>query len=116
VVDDRPITRRSKIAILDSGVDLGHPCFQDAVQGGRVVTKSFVHGLSGNDDADGHGTHTAHLALRVAPNSKLFLARIFEKGTELEFDANIKAVADVCMIQCGPEILSHQSYRLSTGQ
>jgi hypothetical protein len=81
-----------------------------------VVTKSFVPGLSGDDDADGHGTHTAHLALRVAPNSKLFLARVFEEGTELEFDANVRAVADVCMIVRDPGVLSYEFYRLSTGQ
>ena len=98
MVGNRPITRRSKIAILDSGIDWGHPCFRTAIDEGRVITRSFVEGLSGGIDSDGHGTHTAHLTLKVAPNSKLFIARVYEHGTEEEFDANVSAVSDVCII------------------
>jgi subtilisin family serine protease len=95
VIGNRPITRRSRIAILDSGIDCSHPCFQDAIDEGRVVTKSFVQGLSDDQDSDGHGTHTAYLASKVSPNSKLFIARVYEHGNEEEFDANISAVAEV---------------------
>jgi subtilisin family serine protease len=99
VIENRPITRRSKIAILDSGIDWSHPCFQEAIDERRVITKSFVEGLSGDMDSDGHGTHTAHLALKVAPNSKLFIARVYEHGNEEEFDANISAMVEVRTIR-----------------
>ncbi len=99
MVESRPVTRRSKIAILDSGIDWHHPCFQEAINEGRVVTKSFVEGLAGDMDVDGHGTHTAHLTLKVAPNSKLFIARIYEHGNEEEFDANISLVSNVRIIR-----------------
>lgn len=99
MVGNRPITRRSKIAIIDSGIDWGHPCFQRAIDEGRVITKSFVEGLSGDMDNDGHGTHTAHLALKVAPNSKLFIARVYGHGNEEEFDTNISAISDVRIIE-----------------
>ncbi len=95
VVDSRPIFKRSRIAILDTGIDLSHPHFEDAINEGRVVSKSFVTGLSGDDDCDGHGTHSAHLALLVAPHAKLFVARIVEYGTQTEFNANTMAIANV---------------------
>lgn len=63
-----------------------------------MTTKSFVEGLSGDMDNDGHGTHTAHLAIKVAPNSKLFIARIYEHGNEEEFDTNVSAVSEVRII------------------
>lgn len=50
-------------------------------------SKSFVPGLSADEDHDGHGTHSAHLALLVAPHTKLFVARIVRYGTTGEFNA-----------------------------
>lgn len=94
-VDSRPIFKRSRIAILDTGIDLRHPRLQDAVNEGRVITKSFVIGLSGDEDCDGHGTHSAHLALLASPHVKLFVARIVEYGTRQEFNASTLAVAKV---------------------
>lgn len=98
MIENRPITRRSKIAIVDSGIDWGHRCFREAVDEGRINSRSFVQGLSGDMDSDGHGTHTAHLALKVAPNSKLFIARVYEHGSEEEFDANIPAIVEVGLL------------------
>jgi hypothetical protein len=63
-----------------------------------VATKSFVEGLLGDMDNDGHGTHTAHLVIKVAPNSKLFIVRIYEHGNEKEFDTNVSAVSKVRII------------------
>ncbi|MGW1842077.1 S8 family serine peptidase [Streptomyces sp. NPDC001966] len=44
-----------KVAVLDTGVDLGHPDVEDRV----VTTKSFVAGASTVQDGHGHGTHVA---------------------------------------------------------
>ncbi|KAL5346365.1 hypothetical protein ACLOAV_008635 [Pseudogymnoascus australis] len=92
VVNRRPMDRSSKIAILDSGIDLDHSSFQEAVDEDHIVVKSFVEGLPGDQDSDGHGTHTAHLTLKVAPNSTLFIARVIEHGSIVEFDNNKSAI------------------------
>ena len=97
VVESRPIFKRSRIAILDTGIDLSHSYFKDVVNTDKVVFKSLVTGLAGNQDADGHGTQSAHLALLVAPHSKLFVARIVEYGRQDELNANTMAVANVCV-------------------
>ncbi|MHC9419810.1 S8 family serine peptidase [Sphingomonas citri] len=52
------------IAVLDTGIDLGHP---DLV-GRRVFTESFVAGET-VDDVQGHGTHTAGTAAGGRPHS-----------------------------------------------
>ena len=96
VVDSRPVFKRSRIAILDAVIDSCHPCFEDAVNEGNVVSKSFVTGLSGDQDHDGYGTHSAHLALIVAPYAKLFVARTVEFETKKEFNANTLAAVRVC--------------------
>lgn len=95
VVDSRAFSRRSRVAILDTGIDLLHPRFEVAVNEGRVVSKSFVTGLPEDQDRDGHGTHSAHLSLLVDPRAKLFVARIVEFGTQQEFEANTLAIANV---------------------
>ena len=95
VVDSRPIFKRSRIAILDTGIDLHHPCFEAAFNEGRLVSKSFITDLPGDEDHDGHGTHSAHLALLVAPHAKFFIARIVKFGTQTEFNANTSAIAKV---------------------
>ncbi|KAF2733134.1 subtilisin-like protein [Polyplosphaeria fusca] len=94
VVDSRPqIGRRTRVAVLDSGIDWSHPCFQDAIAESRIVAKSFLQqGIPGDVDSNGHGTHTAHLVLKTTPHSKLFIARVYEHGTEEEFDNNISSV------------------------
>lgn len=94
-MDSRPFFKAGRIAILDTGIDLGHPCFEDAVNKGRVITKSFVAGLPGDQDCDGHGTHSAHLALLTAPHAKLFIARIVEYGTPQEFEGSALAIVKV---------------------
>ncbi|MCJ1267198.1 hypothetical protein MMC22_007083 [Lobaria immixta] len=51
-------------------------------------------GISADEDHDGHGTHSAHLALVVAPHTKLFVARIVRYGTTVEFNANTMNIAN----------------------
>jgi subtilisin family serine protease len=45
------------VAILDTGIDLGHPDFV----GRRIVSQSFIQGQTAQD-GHGHGTHTAGTA------------------------------------------------------
>ena len=56
-----------KLAVLDTGLDQGHPDFA----GRTVVGRNFVGG-SGTDDVQGHGTHCAGVA--VGPRGKGRLA------------------------------------------
>ncbi|NEE27768.1 S8 family serine peptidase, partial [Streptomyces sp. SID7982] len=44
----------TKVAVLDTGIDAGHPDVKDRLVG----TRSFVPG-EGVDDKNGHGTHVA---------------------------------------------------------
>lgn len=46
-----------RIAVLDTGLDLGHPDFS----GRKIVTRSFIAGQTAQDD-NGHGTHCAGIA------------------------------------------------------
>jgi subtilisin len=73
-----------KIAILDSGLDLNHPDFQD----GRVQdSKSFIPGESEALDRLGHGTHVAGTAVGskdptgvprygIASDAEIYIAKV----------------------------------------
>ena len=97
VIKDRRKTnsRRSRIAIIDSGIDWCHSAFSSAIQESRIVCKSFVDGLPADQDNCGHGTHAAHSILRTCPQCTLFIARVYDEGTAEEFQANANAVAQV---------------------
>lgn len=84
----RPESRTGKdvsIAVLDTGLDRGHPDFK-----GRVVNDDFVSFIGGTaDDLDGHGTHSAGVACGplnpkggirygVAPDARLIIAKVSE--------------------------------------
>jgi subtilisin len=91
--------RGVRVAILDTGFDLGHPDFA----GRAVVSRSFVAGLP-VDDANGHGTFCAGVACGpeqpgdaprygVAPAAELHVARVLgddASGT----DGNVLAGID----------------------
>ncbi|KAM7202539.1 Peptidase S8/S53 domain containing protein [Rhypophila sp. PSN 637] len=119
VVDSRPVTRRSKIAILDTGIDWGHPAFRELVDAGRIIPKSFIEGLPADQDSSGHGTHAAHVLLQVAPNSKLFIARVIEDGSQAEFDRNISAIVEAIKwaVSQGVDIISMSfGYRVANAE
>ncbi|ORY09034.1 peptidase S8/S53 domain-containing protein [Clohesyomyces aquaticus] len=96
VVHARPLPpRRVCIAIIDSGLDTSHPAFADAFKDNRITTKSFLadRSLPADADDDGHGTHTAHLALQVAPRARLVAARVYQHGTPEAMEAALPAIA-----------------------
>lgn len=98
-----------KLAILDTGIDLGHP---DLV-GRNIVTESFVAGES-VDDLVGHGTHTAGTAAGgragsanlprygVAPDALLHIGKVLNNrgaGREMDIIAGIEwAINKQCAI------------------
>lgn len=70
-----------KVAILDSGIDLGHPDLDSNVKGGV----SFAPGPSGGQDDNGHGTHVAGIlaaekngtgVVGVAPKAWLYAVKV----------------------------------------
>ena len=75
--------RRPRIAILDTGLNTKHakvaellelPKEQRRIQGFWSPDK----GLPAEDDEDGHGTHCAMVAHKVAPNADIYVARVFQ--------------------------------------
>jgi subtilisin family serine protease len=103
--------RSIKVAILDTGLDMGHPDFQ----GRSITARSFVPGLD-VQDKHGHGTHCAGTAcgLRVphtraggapgsygcAPNAEIFVGKVLDNngsGNQGSILAGIQwAIANGC--------------------
>jgi subtilisin family serine protease len=98
-----------KLAILDTGIDLGHPDFA----GRLIVTQSLVAGQTIHD-VRGHGTHCAGTAAGafggtgnvprygVAPNAHLHVGKVLDdsgSGRELDIIAGIEwAIQQDCAI------------------
>lgn len=87
---------RVRIAILDTGIDLSHPQFDNSPEALGALeqqqscprrhrvkeSKSFVGGAAGDRDNVGHGTHCAALLLELAPNADIYVARVCEERTK----------------------------------
>jgi subtilisin family serine protease len=67
-------TRPVKIAVLDTGLDLGHPFIQGAKR--IKEARNFVDHHSSMADTHGHGTHVAALLLKVAPYAQIYVAKV----------------------------------------
>ncbi|NQT07886.1 S8 family serine peptidase, partial [Candidatus Bathyarchaeota archaeon] len=66
----------TRVAILDSGIDAGHPSLS-----GRVLAQiDLVNGDSIAEDTDGHGTGLAGIVAKVAPSAWLLIAKTGEGG------------------------------------
>lgn len=99
-----------RIAILDTGIDLGHPDFQ----GRDITTRSFIAGES-VEDAQGHGTHCAGTAAGpraqgdrprygVAPDAELHVGKVLSNagsGTEIDILAGM-----AWAVEAGCEVIS----------
>jgi hypothetical protein len=82
-----------KIAVLDTGIDISHPCIRQFQEDGRIPgTRSFIRSLNGDRDTYGHGTQVADILLSVAPNAEIY-ARVFEINHFTP--SSSQAVADV---------------------
>lgn len=95
-----------RIAILDTGIDLGHPYFDEPSRKGSTKSrreiveecKSFLPEKKGDEDAHGHGTHAASLLLRLAPNARIYVARVIDDDGKI---SDPDAVAEVCTYSLG---------------
>lgn len=85
-----------KLAMIDCGTDSKHPLLKDLFQRGQIVCKSFVDGIPHDEDVCGHGTHVAHLILKVAPRVRIYSARAFTSGQTGELEKNKASIAKAC--------------------
>jgi subtilisin len=67
------------VAIIDSGIDTGHPELKGKVAGSveaRMENKRVVFDPSTGGDSAGHGTACAGIIARIAPGARLFSIRV----------------------------------------
>jgi len=67
-------SRRVRVCVIDTGLDMAHPAVQAAKLEGRL--KSVQSWKGSTMDEYGHGTHAAELILRVAPQADLYVAKV----------------------------------------
>jgi subtilisin family serine protease len=94
-----PTLKPIKVAVIDSGIDYGHPEFRGRVVGGR----SFIPGSSWKQDDDGHGTFVAgEIAANptngqgiagLAFNAQLLIAKVVEPDSgDVSLDGEVAAI------------------------
>lgn len=77
---------RVKVALLDTGIDMGHDFFDGEYPDGSIKSiRSWVDGGRGVEtphggDECGHGTFVANLLLELNPNIDLYVARVTKSG------------------------------------
>ena len=69
---------RVKIAILDTGIDMSHSVLQASKDRIELSWASF--GDEGNEDDWGLGTHAAALLVKIAPECRIYPARIASRS------------------------------------
>jgi subtilisin family serine protease len=78
----------SRIALLDTGIDLSHPRFA----GANIVCGDLVSPGGTGRDIDGHGTACASLILSLAPHCTLLSGRILDRGGSFTYDCLISGL------------------------
>lgn len=116
---------RVRIAILDTGLNKHHPQVKsilEKTQSERRIKncKSWVPGVAGSvdtdkngmllsdEDTDGHGTHCAMVAHKVAPNADIYVARIFKDRNSVRGEY----VVEVSFLPCNAhDAHDHAGYK-----
>lgn len=77
-----------KLAILDTGLWATPTKRAKWLEDDRVVYKSWVNqeNVSDWEDKVGHGTHSASWLLKLAPDAKIHVARVFEEQEPKEHE------------------------------
>jgi hypothetical protein len=90
--------RMVKVAVLDTGIDLEHPSlkkYRDKNQISGVFCRDFVTSRDPIQDSTGHGTHCAHVILKICNTARIYAARVFESD---EIDENaLDRIIKVCL-------------------
>jgi hypothetical protein len=81
----KKITKRIRVAILDSGCEIALPFFQTPKQRSDRVKgwKDFAANSESKVDSFGHGTFMARLLMHVAPMVDVYVIRIAANGDQL---------------------------------
>jgi hypothetical protein len=87
--------KRQRIAILDSGVHLGHP-HVGGITGGISITSQGIS--QGFEDRLGHGTAIAALIHHLNPTAELVVVRLFEQRLSTSLPIVLRAI-DWCLSQ-----------------
>lgn len=85
----------TKIAIIDSGVDVNHPILVGKIN--SEDSRSYVTGESSIGDSNGHGTGVAGIIAQVAPETEMTIYRVIDAETgdsEWTISAIIQAAND----------------------
>ncbi|KAI4111719.1 MAG: hypothetical protein LQ338_008348, partial [Usnochroma carphineum] len=82
---------RVKIAILDTGIDRNHPDYRRRWKGRIRNTRSWI-GDSAYEDSCGHGTHSAGLLMSIAPEARLYIARVAKDFRGADADSVAQAI------------------------
>jgi hypothetical protein len=74
---------RIRIAVLDTGIDFGHPGIQEAKEKGRVKEEwchSWVGGENDTRDEDDglHGTNCVYILHKAAPEAEIYVEKVFQ--------------------------------------
>lgn len=71
------VTRRVKIAILDTGIDVRNTAFARALSKGLIKkVEDFTDPGGDGLDLSGHGSHCAGLLCRIAPEAEIYVAKV----------------------------------------
>jgi subtilisin family serine protease len=94
----QPALKLVKVAVIDSGIDYGHPEFAGRIIAGR----SFVAGSSWQRDTDGHGTFVAGLIAAdpgngkgiagIAFNAQLLIAKVVQPDGNVYLPGEVAAI------------------------
>ena len=82
------------ISIIDTGIELNHPDFDDKIIGGY----DFIDNDETPEDVNGHGTQVAGIIASngdlkgIAPGSKILMYKVSEDGESVPTDLIIKAI------------------------
>jgi hypothetical protein len=84
--------RRIRVAIIDTGIDFGHPGIQEVKAKGHVKEEwcySWI-GSSNNikDEDDGlHGTNCAYILHKAAPEAEIYVEKVFQNTNFKSYQA-----------------------------
>ena len=92
-----PLLPPVRVAVIDSGIDAGHPELRDRI----VEAKSFV-GSSVREDLTGHGTFVAGLIAAtidnaegvagMAPSAELLIAKVVDESGAIDVESEARAI------------------------
>ena len=97
-VDNIHDDTRIKVAVLDTGLDIGHPRIQASRERVRG-TWTWLDAPEGKEQAEpndpcGHGTHVTGLLLDIAPDCDVYVAQVADSRQSQPISAAV--IARVC--------------------